>query len=621
MRNDAPSRGYAEVLYAAALFSFTLLFFAPLVIYYLNAEEFPFVAPGIVPYLIALSLACTCILSLYPLILPAAFRRRAVSLLIAFSFLLWLQGNIFTWRYGPLNGTEIPWGTLNGLAVRDGVIWGAVCAAALLGYRFIFRFARRLIAAIVAVQVIGLMYLILQAPEEANFKRYRADEKQFFNFSPDGNVVMLLLDSFQSNVFDYVVRGDRSLRRTFDGFTFFRNTVGGYPETHSAMPLIMTGRYMDNAIPYRKYIREAYSHSLPGVLNRNGYQFHLQDTWFYGLDVSLASNVTPRPRATPVDARSLARLYDVALLRYLPYFAKKHVWRDSMGILERRAVEDARAHADSGGEDAGDTTESNMELLHRLISRMDTRCSSRTFKYFYFNGVHPPFQLNEKCEYEPMPETAESYERQAKGLLCIVGKFLDLLKKHDVYDKSLIIILGDHGVRYPFPLSPDMLERCARPGGAEAGGLLRRVLSRMFGQPRSWKSGPPVNTGGFREDIMARGSPLLLIKPPRSAGRMRISDAPVCHGDIPATIVSELGLQSDFPGQSMFAVAESETRVRNFYYWVFSGRWEKGFAPILREYAVKGFAWCPDSWSATGYLLSPGKGRIADKGGGPVTAP
>jgi hypothetical protein len=602
MRNDALPRGYAEVLYAAALFSFTLLFFAPMVILYLNPEEFPFTAPGIVPYLIALSLACTCVLSLYPLVLPAAFRRRAVSLLIAFSFLLWLQGNIFAWRFGPLDGTVIRWETLNGLAVRDGVIWGAVCAAALLGYRFVFRFARRMIAAILAVQVMGLMYLILQAPEEANFKRYFADEKQFMNFSPDGNVVMVLLDSFQSNVFQRVLEEDRSIGSTFDGFTYFQNTVGGYPETRWAVPLIMTGRYLDNAIPYRKFMREAYSRSLPGVLKRSGYQFHIQGTWEYGLDVTLASNVTPRPRAAPVDVPTLARLYDTALLRYLPFFAKKYVWCDLMGILERRAVAYARAPADSGKEDTGGRKEErNMELLKYLISGMDTRCSSRTFKYIHFFGVHPPLLLNEKCEYEPMPATAESYERQAKGLLRIVGKYLDLLKKHDVYDKSLIIILGDHGFGFSYPLSPEMRERCARPEGAEAL--------------------PHHAPGVFPKDVMARGSPLLLIKPSRSAGMMRISDAPVCLGDIPATIVSELGLTAEFPGRSVFAVAESETRVRNYYHYETGIRLKEGFAPILREYAVKGFAWCPDAWSATGYLLSPGKGRIADQVVGPVTAP
>jgi hypothetical protein len=292
-----------------------------------------------------------------------------------------------------------------------------------------------------------------------------------------------------------------------------------------------------------------------------------------------------------------------------------------MGILERRAS--ARTHAEAGEGDEAEPPppEMNIRLLARSVECIGTKSPARTFKYFHFNGVHPPFILNENCGYEPMPQTGESYARQAEGVLRIVENFLDLLKKNNVYDNSLVLILGDHGVGYPFPLSPDMLERCARPEGAGAKGLLSRVWSRMFGRARSWKGGASAKAGTVPLHIMARGSPLLLVKPPRSAGRMRISDAPVCLSDIPATVVSVLGLRPDFPGRSVFSVAESEKRARKYYHWFPGNRWEKGFAPPLREYAVNGFAWCPDSWSATGFLLSPGKGRIPYEGGDPVTAP
>jgi hypothetical protein len=75
----------------------------------------------------------------------------------------------------------------------------------------------------------------------------------------------------------------------------------------------------------------------------------------------------------------------------------------------------------------------------------------------------------------------------------------------------------------------------------------------------------------------------------------------VSLGDIPQTVVDELGLRGQFPGTSMFRVGEKEERER--IYRAFLGPQEdvEYFAP-LHEYAVRGFSWDDTSWRETGNI-------------------
>jgi len=73
----------------------------------------------------------------------------------------------------------------------------------------------------------------------------------------------------------------------------------------------------------------------------------------------------------------------------------------------------------------------------------------------------------------------------------------------------------------------------------------------------------------------------------------------VCVGDIPQTVVEELGLEGRFPGISMFRLQEGDRRER--IYRAFLGPQENvDFLAPLYEYAVNGFSWDDASWSETG---------------------
>ena len=51
------------------------------------------------------------------------YNQRYISVLLALGILIWLQGNIFTWEYGLLDGQGINWQAGIWRGFFDGVIW------------------------------------------------------------------------------------------------------------------------------------------------------------------------------------------------------------------------------------------------------------------------------------------------------------------------------------------------------------------------------------------------------------------------------------------------------------------------------------------------------------------
>jgi hypothetical protein len=135
----------------------------------------------------------------------------------------------------------------------------------------------------------------------------------------------------------------------------------------------------------------------------------------------------------------------------------------------------------------------------------------------------------------------------------------------------MILIIGDHGAWGDVFLIEDKLCDASQPNSDCAPTLNHRAL------------------------------PLVLIKPFGSNGQMQISYAPVTLGDIPQTVFSQLGLKTNTPGISMFALKESDNRVRRYLFY----NWDKediklSYMPEMTEYTVSGFSWLEKSWHATG---------------------
>jgi hypothetical protein len=576
----------------ALFFSLTLLFFGPGHLYYTNLVDFSFTSLVLFHFLL-ISISCVILLTIILFFLKPSVYQKTVSFLCVLSFLLWLQGNVFLWNYGVLDGREINWNSYQLYGLIDGIVWLLFLILAFVKSALIYRIARKVSLAFLIIQLVSLFTVIIHAPAEPVAKFYRQDFKSQFNFSKEKNVIILVLDSFQSDVFQEIIDEDIHYRSIFKGFTYFRNTVGGFPSTYPSIPLILTGRYYDNSIPIQQFIKEAYtSDSIPYILKKHNYLVDLpQDCTIY-LNEDVASNFIKKGPELFLPLDQLSSFFKISLFRCVPHFLKMHI--DISGVPQKLSFDFKKksSYSDNDLSDDPDLNinddlknypkdgpygfvNSDIEFIKNLILKAESKSRQYTFKFYLLRGVHPPFRINEQLKYEKLPLNRYGYKQQAKAILKISAMFLEQLRKIGIYDQSMVFVISDHGYYGHFGVKTLDHEQ----------GANKIDISNGFGQ----------------------GIPLVLAKPFFSNGEMNISDAPISLSDLAATIFSKLEFKENISGISIFDQKDSDIRQRRYlrYSWQHEF-WGRKYLPVMHEYVVTGFSWSTKSWEPTYRYFYPG---------------
>ncbi|HSV92879.1 MAG TPA: sulfatase-like hydrolase/transferase, partial [Desulfobacterales bacterium] len=448
------------------------------------------------------------------------------------------------------------------------------------------------------VQLASVGQLWLKMPKDTGFKQQESAADTLFQFSDHVNVVLMVIDTFQSDLFPDILRQHPDLEAAFDGFTYFRNALSGSDGTIVSVPIMLTANSYDNSVPYLEYVKTSFlGNSLPKTLREYGFAVDLFPLLGYTVytDFSGLPFGGKKLRDWRAFAREQAFLLDLALFRSAPQPLKRLVYNRQHWLLAV-LLEDVFDRRDAGGapsDEAGGSAEAstlkyaeeleNMQILvnknrdprfiMNMIGQSGVMRGRDAFKFIHLKGLHLPLIMNEDLDYEEMEPYRDNMLRQGAGMLKIAATFLERLEQLGVYDDSLVFIVADHG-----------------SGVADA-----KINPTPYGDGLN-RGGP--YPGNFRS-FKAAGIPLVLVKRLNARGPLATSGAPVALGDIPRTVAEELGLKADFPGRSMFSVADGEPRERIYRAFIGPQIDVEYLAPLL-EYAVVGDSWDDTSWRETG---------------------
>src|SRR5690554_6026947 len=212
-RHSGPN--FWQLLVTALLPLLNLCLFVPASIYLDNVAEFELGLIWLLLPMVSVALLTAFLLAALLRLLPVVARQAAISLLFVFGLLLWAQGAFLMHEYGALDGRGIDWAQFSSLAHVDLLLWSMVLLAALL-------LARRL----AAVAAFGAtVFIVIQAlPLVIHSDRILADSGELESsgeipagilaYSSSRNIVHVLLDNFQSDVFIELVE-ELGLERTF----------------------------------------------------------------------------------------------------------------------------------------------------------------------------------------------------------------------------------------------------------------------------------------------------------------------------------------------------------------------------------------------------------------------
>jgi hypothetical protein len=546
-----------------------LFLFLPVAVYQGNVEEFHVALKSILLQLLLPAAVLLVILAVAGFALRPGARMRLAAFIFATAVLVWIQGNLLVWRYGVFSGKDIEWGRYAVSGWVDSLIWIGGIALAVFFWKPVSKIAVFGSVVFISLQIASGAYSGFRNP--AAWKAYagtsegRTPPTGLFAFSSGQNVLQIVLDGFESGFLAESIASDGDkYAKALDGFTWFDQATASFPSTQMSVPAILSGRIYENEVPTREFIRRVNRGSTVGnLLWDHGYEvdlicspvFSFKASSSISYDVDVPYGVTQ----TQYDRVNGARMLDLALFRGAPQPLKRIIHNNQQWFV-RRLV----------GRKIGKlefSLFSHKAFLDDMIRKMSLSGSKPVYKYLHLMTMHPPILVDRDCGFAPgLPLSRKNRIAQARCALDQLAEFLAALKKAGVYDSALIVLQADHGSDAGIPLLHD------------DGNWIQKGLPEK----------PSV--------LASLATPLLAVKPPRAAGPLKTSEAPVELADVPMTISSLLNLPDTFPGRNVFSVEPGESRERRFiYYNWMKTNWENEYFEALDEFIISGD---PRDWSS-----------------------
>lgn len=465
------------IILAPVLLSAVLFLYFPSLVYHENADFFESSFRYIAVLLLSGFVSTAFLIWLPTLFMRARWKERYAVVIASLALTGWFIGVFLVFNTGLLDGQQplrsmpssYQWAELGGAIV---VLAGLVVA----GWKWP-RVAGNV--TLFLTLVTGALFLINVVGDRKKYDFGIATESML-RASAEKNVFVFVFDTFQSDVFEAILEENRSLYNDLDGFTFFKNTASVAPTTYLSMPAIHSGSMyeQDQSIPdyYEQSIR------------KNSFLTRLSAA---GYETSMINSVGPCPDGTscgmlglvtktswtPV-IRDASLLTDISLYRFVPALFKPAVYNGG-----RWRISDlAKVHRITA----------NVDFLNDLGNRLFPVTNRPVARLIHLYITHPPALVNAACRsIAPQKWRWEPVKAQSHCAVNLFVNFLRTLKEKKLYDRSVIVLLSDHGA-----------------------GLIRKEETR----------------------IMAKARALLLIKPMQAKGPLKIGHQLLHVGDLPKTV-------------------------------------------------------------------------------------
>jgi hypothetical protein len=550
---DRKSRRTTHALLAAALVAATVFLRVPTDLYHSSARDFASASRDILLTIFAAGALLFAVLALLFLALPARLKGPAAALLIVLASYAWVRSAFFPGPSLNLDGTRLTADLSTGVA-------GALLpplTAMLLAWLAVRQ--PRGVTTFLALVLAGSLVQSIAATAAAWRVRpptAPAAAAAALQWSRRGNVLILILDSLQSDVFEDALAEQPRLREQLDGFRYYRFASSSSPTTFLSLPTIHSGRSYDPNESARAFFEQAVrDESVLSRLAAAGYSASY--AWSVGACptatrcVPLLDLVHSRGEAVLDD---VVQLLDLGVYRALPDGLRRVVLeqRGLLALLVRR--------------DQIDLVLDQVAALERLVSDSTVSDSPPTAKIIHSKVTHFPLVLQADCSlgarrrYDP-----EGARIQALCAFKHVVALFERLRAEQAYDVSNIVVMADHGYI-------QLASRFVASGDAR-----------------------------FRK-IVGRFNPVLLVKPAQARGPLVTLDAPIELADVPKALCSATACDPA-EGLQRLAMVDAERPRSAFQYAFQRGYWSLPQIPGLVRYTIRGDLRRPESWmrEATAY--------------------
>lgn len=435
-------------------FAFLMGLFGPIEFYFSNIYNVWYDLYNILPMCIAMFMILFIILCVIGIVLGKDSRvgRVYIYFMAVLTICLYIQGTFIKIPYGEMNGEIIEWDIFAGDDLKSSLIWLALIAIAIIIYKKkqnqkVFSILKVVMICLVIVQLISLVVVGATGEGFAAKKSMRPVDEGAFTYSSEENFIILVLDTFDSRVFeDYILAGnEQKVASQYEDFTYYRNTMGMFTLTNYAFPHIITGEKYLGDMYYSEYIEQAYERS--PLLNRLS-----QEDWSIRIHTdqplpedskTYFDNAKEITYAVSDGAGMMSGVYKLVMFKYLPTALKKYVYYpyeylESYKMV--KTIDGTAANQCSYTED-----DWGNKAFYDSLGTMAVKDNTKNCQIYHIKGLHALRNLDSNLQYISDSEELYSLEQEAAVVSDIVAAWLQGLKKAGVYDNSTIIIMADHG--------------------------------------------------------------------------------------------------------------------------------------------------------------------------------
>jgi hypothetical protein len=555
-------------LAVASLIAGLVILYLPSEIYLGNPLEFVSTPTRLIIDLLTYWLVFSLILAMPVLIPFHAWQRIWLTILCVLAFALWFTGVFLVPDFGSMDSASFDLGRHNKTLHVHTTLFIVAFIAVIFGMRKWPAFMMIGLAVIGAGMTIMTVNNFYTVSTVRNGTLESVDPGEIARFSSKKNVLILVLDTFQSDILQTMIDGDSPLLEALAGFRFFPDTLGVAPTSNLTMPAFHSGVIYDRVATLQHFYDQGIGKdSFLGELSRNGYQVDIVNPIVNMCPEDI--NICKQQKHLLLNSREVtqteaSRLADLGVLRAIPGHTKKLVLDGSSGIVSRAT----RNNPLTGLEHRIYNANTVLQIVADQISVDD---GPPTARLIHLVNTRPPFMFDKECTFTGVVNTIDRNHQTAQTE-CAMRWFvylLDAMKRTGVYDNSLIILTADAGA-----------------GSIQA----EDDLSNLYAQEHGVAPGP---TGR----MMGGANPVLAIKLPNATGPMQTSTVQAQLTDIPRTVCETLGDCSNRRGLDL-GKNQNIPRERTYHYYQFKDEYRSlDDIPEITQYSVFGPLWQEASWT------------------------
>lgn len=547
-------------LAASLMLFYTFVVIGPLEIVASSVSSLLFTAADVWIPLAVVALAGSVALAAALSLLRGRAYNVCFAIIAAMGVAAYIQAMFLNTSLPAADGTQVVWDDYTAITVTSAAVWvGLVALAVILSLKKSLAFkgvAASLCLVCVVAQSVSLG-LLLSAPAKDGLTpvdaRPSVTVDGISEVSTGNNIIMFVLDTFDTGYLKEAVATEPGCLDEFTGFTWFDNSTGSMIPTRYAMASMLTGRNLeadDESFSTSLIIDWYTQRGLIDDINAQGYETRLYATDIHDAIGALSQKVEnirqPEREVDPLSA--VAMLVKCSLYRDLPWALKPSFWFYTDQV--NNAVLGNSSEIPMDALWTMDDLKYYTQLEEQGLTAADLG-EKGSFRVIHLAGTHAPFTLNRNVE---IVESGTDVVEQGLSSLRIVSEYLEELKALGVYDDATIVVTADHGEWY------------------------------------------------LADEITQPTSPMMLVKPSTETGGssepVKVSSVPTGHVDLAATLLEAAGGDaSAYGGMNMFDVPDGE-RPRSYNATSVVGP-EHEYT-FIKQWEINGDALYWEDWRETG---------------------